>query len=136
MITSRFRMRWSCKRTVFALCTLCAPTVMAAQNIAVPSGQPLTFLGFLAEQDAAVVRFRFLAPDIGAVFGFEDVVQDFQALCDAQVMPVLAANGLAPRQIVLSMSAADVPFGQPAPEVLQFFEVFRSENGACIWEEF
>jgi hypothetical protein len=64
------------------------------------------------------------------------VVNDFRAVCDAQVMPVLDANALAPAPIVLSMSAADIPFGEVNPDVLQFFEVFRPENGLCIWEEF
>jgi len=65
-----------------------------------------------------------------------DVMGDFQVVCDEQVVPVLDANGLVPSQIVLSMSAVDTPFGQPAPDVLQFFEIFRPENGTCIWEEF
>lgn len=107
-----------------------------AQEVAVPSGQPLTFLEFISENDGALVRFRFLAPQIGEAFQFEDVVGDFQVICDTQVMPVLDQNGLSPDQIVLSMSAQDVPFGEPAPDVLQFFELFRPENGACIWEEF
>jgi len=65
-----------------------------------------------------------------------DVMGDFQVVCDQQVMPVLDANGLAPAQIVLSMSAVDIPFGEDNPDVLQFFEIFRPENGLCIWEEF
>jgi len=69
-------------------------------------------------------------------FDYADVVDDFQVVCDSQVMPVLDANALKPRQIVLSMSAVDIPFGEVNPDVLQFFEIFRPENGICIWEEF
>jgi hypothetical protein len=108
----------------------------AAQNLAVPSGQPLSFLEFISKNERNIVRFRFLAPEIGSSFGYADVVNDFRAVCDAQVMPVLDANALAPAPIVLSMSAADIPFGEVNPDVLQFFEVFRPENGLCIWEEF
>jgi len=108
----------------------------AAQGIAVPSGQPLSFLEFISENDGDIVRFRFLAPDIGVAFSYIDVMGDFQVVCDEQVMPVLVANALNPTQIVLSMSAVDIPFGEDNPDVLQFFEIFRPENGLCIWEEF
>lgn len=103
-------------------------------TIPVPSGQQLSFLEFISEGD--IVRFRFLAPQIGEAFDYADVFGDFQAVCDAQVMPVLDANALEPRQIVLSMSAAEIPFGEDNADVLQFFELFRPENGSCIWEEF
>jgi len=107
-----------------------------AQGIAVPSGQPLSFIDFISEQNGLLVRFRFLAPQIGEMYDYATVFPDFQALCDQQVMPVLTQNGLMPAQIVLSMSAAEVEFGQDDPNVLQFFEIFRPENGNCIWEEF
>ena len=108
----------------------------AANEIAVPSGQSLSFLEFISEDDGDVVRFRFLAPQIGSEFAYMDVMGDFQVVCDEQVVPVLDANRLTPAQIVLSMSAVDIPFGEPAPDVLQFFEIFRPENGTCIWEEY
>lgn len=107
-----------------------------ADTIPVPSGQPLNFLDFISEQDGLLVRFRFLAPQIGTGYDYMTVFPDFQALCDEQVMPVLLQNGLEPAQIVLSMSAAEVEFGQDDPNVLQFFEIFRPENDICIWEEF
>lgn len=133
MTTSRFRIRGLATAVTLAVGL---PAVLYAQQLAVPSGQPLSFLEFIAEDEAGIVRFRFLAPEIGKGYAYQDVMQDFQVICDQQVMPVLDANGLVPRQIVLSMSAADIPFGEPAPEVLQFFELFRPENGTCIWEEF
>jgi hypothetical protein len=108
----------------------------AANELLVPSGQTLTFLEFISENEGDVVRFRFLAPQIGVDFAYMDVMGDFQVVCDEQIVPVLDANGLTPKQIVLSMSAVDIPFGEPAPEVLQFFEIFRPENGTCIWEEY
>lgn len=113
------------------------PTLTAAAGeIPVPSGQPLSFLEFISENDGALVRFRFLAPQIGVAYEYTDVFSDFQAVCDAQVVPALDANALTPTQIVLSMSAVDIPFGEDNPDVLQFFEIFRPENGTCIWEEF
>jgi len=41
-----------------------------------------------------------------------------------------------PSQVVISFSAAEVPFGEAAPEVTQFFEAYRVEDGTCIWEAF
>ncbi|MBU2993914.1 DUF6497 family protein [Octadecabacter sp. 1_MG-2023] len=111
-------------------------SVAAADGIQVPSGQALSFLEFISEMDGDIVRFRFLAPQIGDAFTYMDVANDFQVVCDEQVMPVLGANGLEPRQIVLSMSAMDIPFGEDNPDVLQFFEIFRPENDTCIWEEY
>jgi len=115
---------------------LLASCASAADSITVPSGQPLSFLEFISENDGDLVRFRFLAPEIGVGYDYMTAFPDFQFLCDEQVMPVLEANALEPRQIVLSMSAVDIPFGEDNPDVLQFFEIFRPENGTCIWEEF
>lgn len=107
-----------------------------AAAFSVPSGQPIVFLQFISENDGDMVRFRFHTPEIGAGFGYAEVFDDFQILCDEQVMPALTLNNLNPSQIVLSMSAADIPFGEDDPSVLQFFEVFRPQNDICIWEEF
>lgn len=125
-------------RQLFAplICALGLPVALAAQDIPVPSGQSLSFLEFISEKEGERVRFRFLAPDIGTTFAYMDVMGDFQVVCDEQVMPALYANALEPNQIVLSMSAVDIPFGEDNPDVLQFFEIFRPENGTCIWEEF
>jgi hypothetical protein len=140
MTTFRFNMHGACIQVVYAVCTLCAASVLAAEtivdNIPVPSGQALSFIEFISEAEGETVRFRFLTPDIGTAFDYMDVAADFQMVCDDLVLPVLDANALAPRQIVLSMSAVDIPFGEDHPDVLQFFEIFRPENGTCIWEEF
>jgi hypothetical protein len=144
MTTFRFKMQRTnmniSVQGVYAVCTLCAASVLAtgtsADNIPVPSGQTLSFIEFISEAEGDTVRFRFLTPDIGTTFDYMDVAADFQMVCDDQVIPVLDANALAPSQIVLSMSTVDIPFGEDHPDVLQFFEIFRPENGTCIWEEF
>ena len=41
-----------------------------------------------------------------------------------------------PQQIIITFMSAEVPFGDAAPDVVQFFESFRVENGACVWEVF
>lgn len=127
-------MRGTCAASALAVMVL--GTHAHGDTIDVPSGQPLSFMEFISENDGDIVRFRFLAPEINESFTYADVFPDFKALCDAQVMPVLNANALSPSQIVMSMSAVDIPFGEINPDVLQFFEVFSTENDLCIWEEF
>lgn len=123
-------------RVVYGLCTLCVPSVLAADSIVVPSGQPVSFIEFISEEEADIVRFRFLTPEIGKTYQYADVADDFQVVCDELVTPALMENAIEPAQIVLSMSAVDIPFGEDDPDVLQFFEIFSLENGTCIWEEF
>jgi len=120
----------------FCLFATLAVSPAFAQDIEVPSGQPLSFLEFISEQNGERVRFRFLAPEIGMTFTYMDVAADFQAVCDRLVMPALIENEIEPQQIVLSMSAVDIPFGEDNADVLQFFEIFRPLNDTCIWEEF
>ena len=51
-------------------------------------------------------------------------------------LPALGANGWAPTEVVVALSDREVPFGQPDPEAVQFFEGFRIEDGACIAQAF
>ncbi len=115
---------------------LSTPVGLAAKGIEVPSGQPVSFIEFISEEATGTVRFRFLTPEIGTSFQYADVAGDFQVVCDELVMPALVEAALEPSQIVLSMSAVDIPFGEDNPDVLQFFEIFSLENDTCIWEEF
>ncbi|WP_147126162.1 DUF6497 family protein [Shimia ponticola] len=106
----------------------------------VPSGQELTFQeSFYEEQaDGALwARYRFVMPAIarGGDVGYAEVADDFVHLCEVYVLPGLDAEDL-PVQIVISLSDRESEFGVPTPDATQFFEAFRIENGACIWEGF
>ncbi|NBD30383.1 MAG: hypothetical protein GVY31_10160 [Alphaproteobacteria bacterium] len=114
---------------------LAAAPAVAAQDVAVPSGQPLSLLEVRLDEAPDVARFRFLAPDLDAR-GFEAVADDFAVLCADFALPALAASDVAVEKLVISMSSQDVPFGEVAPDVTQFFEVFGVQNGDCIWEAF
>jgi hypothetical protein len=116
-----------------ALMLAAAPA--AAQDLAVPSGQPLELMERRLEDAPAMARFRFLAPELEAR-GFAAVADDFAALCDGYARPALAADGIAVDRVVISLSAQRVPFGETAPDVTQFFEVFRLSEDGCIWEYF
>ena len=119
-----------------------AGPVLAAPEIVVPSGQAVTFVEVVA--DAAgpagyTLRFRFLAPAIaraGGTVDAEAAFADMQALCDGYALPRVATTGPQPEQIVITLMDRPVPFGAAMPEATQFFEAFRPEGGACVWESF
>lgn len=117
------------------------PTTVAesgAQMFAVPSGQPVTLQDiFWEEGDGLVLRVRFLTPQIardGGTVDYDTAAKDMLHLCDAVVRPQVEAGADKPEQIIISFSDIDVPFGEADPAATQFFEAYRIENGACIWE--
>lgn len=104
--------------------------------VAVPSGREVVFLDVVANAPGpagATARFRFVAPS--AAKG-EDWSADMQALCEGYALPRTTAMVPAPQQIVISLADRDVPFGEAAPEAVQFFESYRVEGTSCIWEMF
>jgi hypothetical protein len=79
------------------------------------------------------LRFRFVAPDLGTV-DLETALADMQTLCETYAAPKITDFGPAPQQIIISLEDAARPFGEAAPDGVQYFEAYRIENGACIWE--
>jgi Family of unknown function (DUF6497) len=107
--------------------------------IPVPSGQRVTLQEVIWNApgvDGLTLRFLFVAPEIraGGTVPFEVASADMQALCDGYALPRVAEFGPAPAQIVISLSDVAVPFGEAAPDATQFFEAYRIEDGACVWE--
>ena len=118
---------------------LAATTAMAAEPLEVPSGQPISVFEVLLEEQVsgeAWLRARFLAPEIGRGFDFERVADDFMFLCENYALPLALKEAKPASQIVISLSDREVEFGVADPEATQFFEAYRIENGACIWEGF
>lgn len=116
--------------------------VVAPKGIVPPSGQSISFLETVQSAPGPgglTVRFRFLAPGIARAGGgvsAEAAQEDMLWLCDSFAVPRLPANGPVPSQIVISLSDRAVPFGEAAPDVTQFFEAYRIEDGHCLWEPF
>ena len=111
----------------------------AAQQIAVPSGLEFTLHDVILEADVRVARFRFIVPSIAVTAGhkeFADVIDDLQYVCDSVIVPALHGNGWDSGDVVVSVSDRPVDFGVYDPEVIQFFQPFRMEADACIWEDF
>jgi hypothetical protein len=106
--------------------------------IPVPSGRtvlPIDVITNVPGTAGAAARFRFLVPDL-AVDDLAASANDMQALCDGHAVPLTGGMVPAPQQIIVTLMAAEVPFGQPAPDVVQFFETYRVEDGTCLVEPF
>jgi hypothetical protein len=107
----------------------------------VPSGQAVQLHEVLLDEapGALWARFRFVAPAIsrdGGTVDFGQAGLDMDHLCAALVLDYLKAHSITPARVVISLSDRKVEFGAPAPDATQFFEAYRLEDGACIWEEF
>ncbi|MBK5928207.1 DUF6497 family protein [Rhodobaculum claviforme] len=138
------------RRTVPAIalvvCLLAGRAVAQAEGglpdglLEVPSRQPVTLQeAFWEEQaDGALwLRLRFIAPRIGSApgeYGFDLVEWDMVHLCETLGLPWADAAGA--ELIVVSLAAEAVEFGAQTPDVAQFFEAYRPEDGECLWEEY
>jgi hypothetical protein len=120
------------------------PVVIPAEDTApvdVPSGQPVTLIDTVLNEPGpagATIRYRFLAPEIapGASISFDTAVIDIAALGDSYALPRIAGTDPQPDQIIISLSDRSIPFGQADPDATQYFEAYRIEDGACVWELF
>jgi hypothetical protein len=121
-----------------ALLAACQEEAPSGDRLDVPSGRALSLIDIVTNApgpSGATARFRFLAPGLTAA-DLEASAADMQAVCDS--FAILRIDGMvpAPQQIIISFSSEAVPFGEAAPDVVQFFESYRPENGACVWEAF
>ncbi|MCB1343045.1 MAG: hypothetical protein KDK24_18645 [Pseudooceanicola sp.] len=125
---------------IIALALLAAPAVAQVPADA-PSGQQLTLSEVLLDDAPGELwlRFRFLAPGIARQGGTVDQATasaDMGALCETLALPYVTEQKLDIVRIAISMMDRDIPFGETDPAVTQFFEVYRPEDGRCIWEPF
>jgi heme/copper-type cytochrome/quinol oxidase subunit 2 len=111
---------------------------VGAQQVTVPSGLEIELYDVILEPDANIARFRFRVPAIGGDAGvtFAEALLDIQYLCDDVVIPSLAQNGWTDGEIVISLSNKEVAFGVASPDVVQYFQPFSIQAGACMWEDF
>lgn len=107
-----------------------------ADPVSAPSGQPLELVETfwdLADESTPTLRLRFLAPEIGAKRGFAEVEGDFGYLCQTLALPQVPPERDG-ALIVVSLSDRPIAFGTFDPDVTQFFEGFRADDGTCVWE--
>ncbi|PTX56647.1 hypothetical protein C8N43_1307 [Litoreibacter ponti] len=115
---------------------------LGSETLRGPSGVTYALHEMRFEPDGAyeaarrTVRLRFVAPKLedNIRYGFAVIEADFQALCDEAAVP--AARKFAPnaREIVISVASEPRPFGETAPNVVQYFDLFRFSGDTCIWE--
>ena len=117
-----------------------AATAGTEESPVVPSGQVLYLQETLYEtrsDQSRTLRLRYVMPAIAeAALGYGELEDDFPVLCEAAALSALEQSGETVQQVIISLADRETPFGEPAPETIQFFEAFRIENGACIWEGF
>ena len=107
--------------------------------MALPSGLSVTLYDVIHDEGAPVARFRFLLPQIAPEAGalpFDALIDDLAFLCESVALPQARAAGHAPEQIVVSVSAVEVPFGQISADVTQYFQPYAVDGDRCIWEDF
>jgi hypothetical protein len=109
-----------------------------AQQVVVPSGLEIALYDVILEPDTNVARFRFRVPAVGGDAGvsFAEALPDIQYLCDNVVIPGLAQNGWTEGEVVISLSDKEIAFGVASPDVVQYFQPFSIQAGACMWEDF
>ncbi|WP_431300510.1 DUF6497 family protein [Tabrizicola sp. BL-A-41-H6] len=110
----------------------------SADAVTVPSGREVRFLDVISNvpgAEGATARFRFVVPGLAEGDSEADAA-DMQALCDTYALPRIDAMQPPPQQIIISLAGKETPFGEAAPEVVQFFEAYSVQDGACVWEVF
>jgi Family of unknown function (DUF6497) len=116
----------------------CQEDKAAGPKVEVPSGRELSLIDVITNAPGpagASARFRFLAPGLAAGDA-ETALADMQVVCDSFALGRTDGMVPEPQQIIITFMGEAVPFGEPAPDVVQFFESFRIENDACVWEVF
>lgn len=93
-----------------------------AERIEVPSGQEILLQEIISNEmgpQGLTMRFRFVAPQIarmGGTVDFDTASADMLYLCQEYAFPRAAGMQPAPRQIVISLSDTDLPFGKRTRE--------------------
>lgn len=105
----------------------------------VPSGQPVELQEVLIDTVEAEtwLRFRFIAPAIAREAGtidYQTAAEDMMFLCESFALSYIADYALTGEVIVISLADRETEFGTADPDATQFFEAFRAEGEACIWE--
>ena len=130
-----------CTGVLAWLVTLIAPIVTAtalpASEVgALPSGKPVALLEYIVDEDGIgpVLRARYHAEWLADHDDIDALFSDMAHLCETDAL--VARDALSPEtgRIIVSLSGDAVDFGEIAPDVPQYFEVYTVQDGRCIWE--
>lgn len=97
-----------------------------AQDVALPSGQTVSLIEEIAEDQ--VLRLRYLAPWVAQGVSDEDLLH----LCQTRALERLAGQP----EVIISLSEAQIRFGDTDPSVFQVFAPFTIDAGQCIGEAY
>ena len=114
------------------------PLDAPAAKVSVPSGLKLLRQEVLEETqpDGTLwLRLRYVAPEMTRD-NRPGMQADFETLCESEALTYEPVTRVPAAQAVISIATAPVKFGTTAPDIPQFFEAFRLEDGTCIWEAF
>jgi hypothetical protein len=111
------------------------------EPVVLPSGLSVTLIEAIwepqTEPEELWLRLRYLAPAIAqAEPAFDVVGADMQALCRWFGLSAVSPDGAPAQQVVVSLSAEPIEFGEANPDVRQYFEAYRLTEGDCILEQF
>lgn len=104
----------------------------------VPSGLVMTLQEVLEETqpDGTLwLRLRYVAPEL-TLKTRADLQDDFDVLCADYALTYEPVTRMPAAQAVISIASTPVEFGTTAPDIPQYFEAYRLEDGQCIWEAF
>ncbi len=133
--------RWVRGRAIGLVLSVLGTATIAQSDVTlpVPSGQPVHLNDVLLDNNPGElwVRFRFIAPKIGATvgrIGYDVASQDMAHLCQTLAVAYVAQHELDPALVIISLADRPIEFGNTAPDATQFFEAYRLESSDCIWE--
>lgn len=120
-----------------ALCTGAPSLAGDAARVTLASGLEARLLDTRLEEGdgegAQTLRLRYVAEGLVRESDHSD---DMQELCEGHALPSMAGMDPVPAHVVITLADREIPFGEAAPEAVQFFESYRIEDGACVWELF
>ena len=123
--------------SLLSLGVLAAGSAIAQQVATLPSGLEVQLIEVRLDDELELGRFRLLAPALGEPGVDLDALRpDFDQICAELALPFMAARQPAWRDVVISLSASVIPFGETDPGVVQAFESYSLEGEDCIWQDF
>lgn len=80
------------------------------------------------------VRLRYVSEQLATGLAFEEIEGDFTHLCATFGLMTRAQSAPNAGQVVISLASEATAFGESAPNVVQYFDSFSVQDGACIWD--
>jgi Family of unknown function (DUF6497) len=124
--------------SALVLVAACKEEASDGMVVEVPSGREVRLIDVITHApgpEGATARFRFLVPGLSPD-DVEAAAADMQVVCDSFALARIDGMVPEPQQIVISFASEVVPFGEAAPDVVQFFEAYTVQEATCIWEVF